>query len=360
MAAEFVVQARSQSRPPLALLGLLSDDNPNHGATTPETLDCPPWKAREPNSKYLHLSSIDDSSVTTAHSVNLRRRHTDSEVLGWSTRQSTFAPLRTKQFSSSSSCCAEEVEEEEPYDPSLLQGKFHLPSAFQSLLQSRRTVSRFTPLTAPSPIYEEHEYWSAALERAVLCGYQAPNHKRTEPFTFKRLISPSTKTDRLAEIAYRVALRKATQDDSLTNEQLALKREKAQRKKEKWSNIPAFLIATVEEETPLENDLEMLNEYDELPYMPPQTERELENYASSCAAVQNVLLSLHAESIATKWATGPVIKTPAFRELIQARENDRIVALIMVGKAGGPVPKSPRRLRRPLRSGSTNDILIDL
>ena len=75
-------------------------------------------------------------------------------------------------------------------------------------------------------------------------------------------------------------------------------------------------------------------------------------YASACAAVQNVLLSLHAEEIATRWATGPVIQTPAFRQLVGATTRDRIVALIMVG-----LPKSshetvtdarPRRFRRGL------------
>jgi hypothetical protein len=44
-----------------------------------------------------------------------------------------------------------------------------------------------------------------------------------------------------------------------------------------------------------------------------------------------VLLSLHAEQIASKWATGPVIQTPAFRQLVGATPYDRIVALVMIG-----------------------------
>lgn len=54
-------------------------------------------------------------------------------------------------------------------------------------------------------------------------------------------------------------------------------------------------------------------------------------YAATCAAIQNILLSLHSENIATKWATGPVIQTQAFRNLIHASEYDRIVGLIMIG-----------------------------
>jgi nitroreductase len=268
--------------------------------------------------------------------------------------------LPAKQFSTQASCLADDVEDNDQCDTSELEGTVHLPSAFQGLLQSRRTTSRFTSLTSPIPVLEEQDYWRKALQRAVLCGYQAPNHKRTEPFTFKQMIAPSARTQRLSEIAYNVSLHQANRDKSLSSEQLAAKKEKARSKKDRWNRIPAFLVATVEEERYGENDLEPLDEYDQFPYFPPQTELALENYASTCAAVQNVLLSLHAENIATKWATGPIIRTPAFRNLIQAGDNDRVVALIMVGQASGPIPKSPRRLRRPLQNGSHNDILIDL
>lgn len=72
--------------------------------------------------------------------------------------------------------------------------------------------------------------------------------------------------------------------------------------------------------------------YEPMPIIPLDAEREMEDYASTCAAVQNVLLSLHAEKIASKWATGPVIRTRAFRELVGAiHPDDRIVALIMIG-----------------------------
>lgn len=73
-------------------------------------------------------------------------------------------------------------------------------------------------------------------------------------------------------------------------------------------------------------------------------------YASTCAAIQNILLSLHAEQIASKWATGPVVQTPAFRHLVGATPCDRIVALIMVGlpkkEEMGSSSSRQRRLRR--------------
>uniref|UniRef100_A0A7S3L5S3 Nitroreductase domain-containing protein n=1 Tax=Amphora coffeiformis TaxID=265554 RepID=A0A7S3L5S3_9STRA len=339
---QFAAQARTQSRPPLALIGLLTEDSSssNNGSTLPDpVVDSSSWK--DASGRFRHLSSIETSSKS---SVNLRRRHTDSDIFRSSGNQSSV--LR-QQFSTEAHPQDFEPEEEECGDSSQLEGNFNLPSAFQSLLQTRRTTSRFSALTSPTPIYEEADYWNDALERAVLCGYQAPNHKRTEPFTFKRMVAPTESTERLANIAYNVALRKGKNE------------EKAEKKRDKWSQIPAFLVATVEEESLYENDLETLNEYDQLPYIPPQSERALEDYASACAAVQNVLLSLHSEDIATKWATGPVIQTPAFRELVQAKDNDRVVALIMVGQALKSKPKK-RKIRRPLRSGSADDILVDV
>ena len=93
--------------------------------------------------------------------------------------------------------------------------------------------------------------------------------------------------------------------------------------------------------------------------------------------MQNVLLSLHAEHIASKWATGPVIETLAFRDLVSADPTDRIVALIMIGPVPTPtnigeedswltstqqMSREEQRLqRRRQRSRSLKgDLLVDL
>jgi nitroreductase len=358
---QFAAQARTQSRPPLALLGLLSEDNSalsNPEAVSPTVIDA--------SSHYVYQVSSIASSQT--RSVNLQRRHTDSDVLTWSRRSSQLPP---RHFSALAARDTDEESHPEEESPDLSSGlQFSL--AFQNLLQTRRSISRFTPLTAPVPIVDEADYWRQALERAVLCGYQAPNHKRTEPFTFKRMIAPSVRTERLAEIAYLTSVRQHVVNNELKGNLSSQEEQQrkdqnvaAQRKREKWSRIPAFLVATVAEEESLESSLHLessrLNsEYDQLPFLPPQTERALEDYASACAAVQNVLLSLHSEKIATKWVTGPVIRTRAFRDLIQADPTDRIVALIMVGQPAGRLSTHPRRHRRPLRSGGAHDVLIDL
>ena len=40
--------------------------------------------------------------------------------------------------------------------------------------------------------------------------------------------------------------------------------------------------------------------YDTLPLRPPETERQLEDYASTCASIQNILLALHSEGLGAK------------------------------------------------------------
>jgi nitroreductase len=103
-------------------------------------------------------------------------------------------------------------------------------------------------------------------------------------------------------------------------------------------------------------DNHSVSEYEDLPYVPLANELEMENYAAACAAVQNVLLSLHSEQIASKWVTGPVIRTRAFRELVGAEPTDRVVGLIMVGQ---PVDsKRVRGFRR--RRALDGDVLIDI
>ncbi len=83
------------------------------------------------------------------------------------------------------------------------------------------------------------------------------------------------------------------------------------------------------------------------------------------AAVQNVLLSLHAEGIGSKWATGPVVRTPAFRQLVQAAPTDRVAALIMVGGMESTHFCSDRErdrttARRHRRRSIDGDLLVDL
>jgi nitroreductase len=248
-----------------------------------------------------------------------------------------------------------------------------LSVSFQNLLQTRRTTSQFRSASEAlknntgavhqhgesPPLLTSAEY-KAALDRAVAAGRAAPNHKRTEPFTFKRLLGPSPSTEKLADIAGHVHLQ--NQRDKLQGASEDALLAESQRKRDKWIQIPAFLVTLVSSAQPKEGrDEEQLNDnspYVPLPYIPPATERELEDYAAACAATQNILLSLHAEEISTKWATGPVVRTPAFRELIHAQPSDRVVALIMIGQTATTAAK--QQYRRRHRRALYGDVLQDL
>ncbi len=94
--------------------------------------------------------------------------------------------------------------------------------------------------------------------------------------------------------------------------------------------------------------------FKELPHVAPRTVRQLEDYAAACASIQNLLLSLHSEGLGSKWATGPVIRTRAFRDLIGCEEDDMVVGLIMVGWPKR-VPRMPRR-RRDLEGDILKDV----
>lgn len=222
---------------------------------------------------------------------------------------------------------------------------------FQQLISSRRTISNF--LSRPSSDQSsDRQFLHDAISRGVQCAATAPNHKITEPTTFHRILTPSGASRRLADIAYEVTYQRLVQN-KLSGEEAC--RSEAMRKREKWSTIPAYVAVTVRgmEDQTSGNHCSEGDLYKELPYVPPASIRQLEDYASACASIQNLLLSLHSEGLGAKWATGPVINTHAFRELIQCGQNDMIVGLIMVGW-----PKQLPKMKR--RRGLEGDLLKDV
>ena len=78
-----------------------------------------------------------------------------------------------------------------------------------------------------------------------------------------------------------------------------------------------------------------------------------------------MLLSLHSEGIGSKWATGPVVQTLAFRDLVGAESGDRVVALVMIGGRDSAEFTSEReqavaQVRRHRRRTMHGDLLVDL
>jgi hypothetical protein len=135
-------------------------------------------------------------------------------------------------------------------------------SSFQSLISSRRTISRFMPLKRDL---------KPALSRAIGCAQSAPNHKRTEPFTFKRLLSESI-IEELSEIAYQVTFQRRLAKDPEGAQHFA------ERKKVKWATqVPAYIVTLVENQPDQEPEANDCGPYGELPFVPPRTERQLED-----------------------------------------------------------------------------------
>ena len=214
---------------------------------------------------------------------------------------------------------------------------------FQQMIASRRTTANFES--------SDRELLYNAITRGVECAVTAANHKITEPTTFHRILSPSTASSRLCDIAYEVTLQSLL-DKKLSGVEAC--KSEAARKRDKWASIPAVVVATVSgmqsqmHSTVTEEDM-----YKELSFVPPATIQQLEDYASACASIQNLLLSLHSEDIGSKWATGSVIRTPAFRDLVGCKDTDMVVGLVMIGWS----KRTPRMRRRREIQG---DVLRDV
>lgn len=321
---QFAAMARTQSRPPIALFSLSGS-------------------SREDNSSMTKMNNMAyvEKQVSASHQL--------SSVSGG---PCSIHNSSTARFSSTQSISC--TDKEDDIDTST-NTPSRAASNFQHLISTRRTVSNFQ-LSSPSTAREDTaniSFLREAIKRGVECALTAPNHKMTEPTTFYRIIAPSSASEKLLDIVYEVTLKR------LLNQKLcgleACKSEAA-RKREKWSNIPAFLVATVggmndQVQSPNSNHGE---HFLELPVVPPSDTRQLEDYASACSSIQNLLLSLHSEGLGSKWTTGPIIRTLAFRELVGCKVDDMVVGLIFIGWPKRQ-PRMPRR-RRELNGDMLRDL----
>ena len=367
---QFAAAARQQSRPPLALAPLYGDGGstassqrrrattaspspPRRGPSTATAIPPPPTAAAA--ACHVGLSPRYTVQVSPRHSPagnsTSSRSSEEQGALGNTRSLSslTATPLAAAAEEGEATATNNNNDESIPAPPSIPE----LQQSFQNLLKTRRTVSNLVQHP------ESSAHLNAAIFRAVQCAVEAPNHKRTEPYTFTRLIAPSAATEALADVCYHVSVRRMREKQKGSEKTLLAE---AERKRDRWRNIPAFLVAAVggmPDQIPSDTYGPHQKErseymYAELPFVPPQTELQLENYAATCAATQNVLLSLHAEELGSKWATGPVIRTKAFRDVVQLRNDELVVGLIMLG-VPKRVPRSPRRRRRLM-----GDVLKDL
>ena len=158
---------------------------------------------------------------------------------------------------------------------------------FAEVLRGRRTIELFLQTAVPQELVLE------AIETATW----APNHHVTEPWHFYS-IGEETK-ERCLDLCRDLVTRK--------------KGEKAAEfKRQSWSEKPGWLVVTCQR-----SDDELLQQ---------------EDYASCCAAVQNLMLYLWKAGIGCKWTTGDITRDPRFFEIVGIDEAKAfVVGLIWYG-----------------------------
>lgn len=288
---QFAAGARNQSRPPL----VLASSNSSAYSIT---------------SEYQSARSVDNNVAPISNSEHISNPRARNERF-------SMTSSRSARFSAPNNDKERADDEDGSKNLSVISP---LAKACQDNIKSRRSVSQFIPTTQT-----DISTLQASIHRAIDCAIYAPHQRRTEPWSFKQIVTPNNKS-RLTEICYNVAYRRKLLQNEGDEEKAKFD---ADAKTRKWETVPTFLVALVNGQTKktYQND----HEYEELPLSLPTSERQLEDYAATCAAVQNILLSLHSEGLASKWSTSPVIKTPAFRNLVCAKEDELVVALIMIG-----------------------------
>ena len=175
-------------------------------------------------------------------------------------------------------------------------------------IRSRRTIHAFAADPLPADV----------LHRALEAAHHAPCHRLTWPWTF-HLLGDETRAALLG-----LAIAEKERRGPLPDAQ----REAITRA---WLTPPSLLVVTSRRD--------------------PRPEVDEENYAASCCAVQNLMLSLHADGWGSKWSTGGAMKSPATLPLLglDAAEH-RLVGQLWIGRpAAVPAIERPpleQHLRR--------------
>jgi nitroreductase len=180
--------------------------------------------------------------------------------------------------------------------------------AVADLLRSRRTTNLFEP----EPV------GASALLDAIEVARWAPNHRLTEPWRFY-LIGPET--------AAAVTECWAGYEAETKGEAAGAARAK------RLATIPGhFVVTTIRDEN------EVI---------------DLENYAASCCAVQNLMLYLWQRGIGVKWTSGAITREPRLYRVLGIDEwQERIVGYFWYG-----LPKAVAEQKR--RSVADISIRLD-
>lgn len=165
------------------------------------------------------------------------------------------------------------------------------------LIRGRRTVHKYLD----QPIAPE------IIERALEAARWAPCHKLTWPWRF-RVVGRQTR-EALCAAALKVRAQKC---------EVSASAEAALRQK---LITPALIVATQRRcEDP---------------------HRAKEDYAAVACALQNAMLSLHADGLGSKWSTGALTRAPFAHELLGVTPDEEVVGFLWLGHPAA-IPSIPR------------------
>ena len=176
---------------------------------------------------------------------------------------------------------------------------------FTELVVKRRSVFKFT---------NQSVSLDDLLPALSLANF-APNHHLTQPWQFL-WVGEQTKAT-LAEI---YAIARATKKVGVDSPDFA---DAVSRANKKFLQIPAILmVACRVDDNPIVAE---------------------EDYASTCCAIQNLLLGIVDAGLGAQWSTHPMIQDLRVLSLLELSEEQRVVAMIYIGYPEIVPPRPPRK-----------------
>ncbi len=161
----------------------------------------------------------------------------------------------------------------------------------------RRSVKQFTNDPVPGE----------TLERLFSAAIWAPNHRLTEPTRFFAVRKGSPLRTKIADIVWQATY------DGVASPNPDKKRHSADAKRDRVLNVPAIVYVYS-----LQGENKQIT---------------LENYATSCCAVQNMALAVVAEGLYLDWSTGGLTTIPGLAQILGAMEVWTMVGVLFLGKA---------------------------
>ena len=161
-------------------------------------------------------------------------------------------------------------------------------------IHSRVSVGKVKPDSVPR----------ALIEKLLSAAVQAPNHYKVRPWRFVVLTGESRK--RLGEIMARSFIERFPDLPTDTREKAVAKE----------SNKPlrSPVVISVGVDKPSEDKV-----------------LEIENICAAAAAIENLLLTAHAEGLGAKWRTGGPESDPQVKQFLGFETDQHLIGFIYIG-----------------------------